>query len=235
MQPTDEVTRLGKRRREENREEKRTQRAPAGAGTCAAANLQNNKSCVQNACNALPWLPGVPVVGACQWRESRRHRHAAANPPQSGYRGCVDRRNLTPGGRHLSGWRRKYKLGSTKQKSVPGISSLARVYISSSSHQSERCLPPGGRFLRSAWPTATQKSPPTTRAQIKNNRRGNLMRIAGQRHKHSHVLNYPQNMCIARTPLWVCGIGRRRRKPDNGDSLRGPDLVLRVLPPRGAE
>ena len=27
--------------------------------------------------------------------------------------------------------RRKYKLGPTKQKSVPGISSLARVYISS--------------------------------------------------------------------------------------------------------
>ena len=29
--------------------------------------------------------------------------------------------------------RRKYKLGPTKQKTVPGISSLARVYISSSS------------------------------------------------------------------------------------------------------
>ena len=40
--------------------------------------------------------------------------------------------------------RRKYKLGPTKQKSVPGISSLARVYISSSSPQSERIRTPGG-------------------------------------------------------------------------------------------
>ena len=42
--------------------------------------------------------------------------------------------------------RRKYKLGPTKQKSVPEISSLARVYISSSSPQSERFVPPGGQF-----------------------------------------------------------------------------------------
>ena len=47
--------------------------------------------------------------------------------------------------------RRKYKLGPTKQKSVPGISSLARVYISSSSPQSERMVPPGGHFLRSNY------------------------------------------------------------------------------------
>ena len=45
--------------------------------------------------------------------------------------------------------RRKYKLGPTKQKSVPGISSLARVYISSSSPHSERMPLPGGGFLRS--------------------------------------------------------------------------------------
>ena len=37
--------------------------------------------------------------------------------------------------------RRKYKLGPTKQKTVPGISSLARVCISSSSPQSEKCPP----------------------------------------------------------------------------------------------
>ena len=43
--------------------------------------------------------------------------------------------------------RRKYKLGPTKQKSVPGISSLARVYISSSSPQSERYTPPKGGYI----------------------------------------------------------------------------------------
>ena len=52
-------------------------------------------------------------------------------------------------------WRRKYKLGPTKQISVPEISSLARGYVSSSSPQSERILPPGGGFVRSTCTCGT--------------------------------------------------------------------------------
>ena len=64
----------------------------------------------------------------------------------------VDRRKPARGGclgLFLTGVWRKHKLGSTKQKSVPGISSLGRVYISSSTPQSERTQPPGGGFIRS--------------------------------------------------------------------------------------
>ena len=45
--------------------------------------------------------------------------------------------------------RRKYKLGPTKKFPVQIFASLARVYISSSSPQSERIPTPGGGFLRS--------------------------------------------------------------------------------------
>ena len=43
--------------------------------------------------------------------------------------------------------RRKYKLGPTKKFPVQIFASWARVYISSSTPQSERTLPPGGGFL----------------------------------------------------------------------------------------
>jgi hypothetical protein len=52
---------------------------------------------------------------------------------------------------HTGVWRRKYKLGQTKQNPSIIFASFDRVFTSSSAPQFERNVPPGGHFLRSKY------------------------------------------------------------------------------------
>ena len=84
------------------------------------------------------WAIQVPISGVMMMWWCNKMMLIVGNPPLgSGFFQTVRRR--------------KYKLGPTKKFPVQIFASLARVYISSSSPQSERNLTPRGGFLRSMW------------------------------------------------------------------------------------